>query len=44
MGDHTETVQVDYDPNRISYKQLQREIDLLGLSENGQRVLEGIVK
>ena len=22
MGDHTETVQVDYDPNRISYKQL----------------------
>ncbi len=22
MGDHTETVQVDYDPNRISYAQL----------------------
>ena len=22
MGDHTETVQVDYDPNRISYNQL----------------------
>ena len=22
MGDHTETVQVDYDPNRISYEQL----------------------
>lgn len=22
MGDHTETVQVDYDPNRISYSQL----------------------
>ena len=22
MGDHTETVQVDYDPNRISYTQL----------------------
>lgn len=27
-----------------SREQLQREIDLLGLSENGRRVLEGIVK
>ncbi len=34
MGDHTETLQVDYDPNRISYNQL---LDVFWKSHNPEK-------